>query len=243
MSLEMSCIDANVTVGTWWQKNHIVVIKCEQTLKDLIKCFVNFLTTLVIVVMTTQQECSRFPLVEKDCTISPPISWYRVANMAPSAWWWMMWWSAVLLEMKAAIVDQMSPKLCAVLWAMLPKVRRYSYFKKWNCWSLFCFDLISVGWSQMDTIQRNKERSAAAHRKYNSMLLRTNNHKFIKWKNGNLKNLVQRNTESKLINFTLWKISQVILYRRWDSGDLWTWFRYNTSGREYCEPFRWIQWI
>ena len=31
--------------------------------------------------MTVQQECSLFPLVEMECTISPPICWLQLVNL------------------------------------------------------------------------------------------------------------------------------------------------------------------
>ena len=84
----------------------------------------------VIVVMTAQQECLQSPLVETDCTISPCISWLTLVNMPGSTSWLMMGRFAPLGGMKAAIVEQTTRKLHAVLWWMLKKVKGYSYFGK-----------------------------------------------------------------------------------------------------------------
>ena len=69
ISSEMDCTVTNVTVHTWWQKNHIVVVKCEWTLKSNYHAFSVYLdvciNTSVIsisnhLILVQQWDCNKF---------------------------------------------------------------------------------------------------------------------------------------------------------------------------------------
>ena len=54
MKKEMGCIVANDTIHTWWEKNNVIVVKCERALIEINKCWDNILFQTFISIYTQQ---------------------------------------------------------------------------------------------------------------------------------------------------------------------------------------------